>query len=241
MSTRPDHALQRSPGWHHACVHMGAGAPCFANGGRIADDKSLQVSTLSWIELRRRIAELSTLGAWISASLRLWAHPARVAPDTSGSLVSPKTLIEAGDLFLQAQWTTDQAGASTDPRGARALRELGGDPRRDHGRRGRGHPGASRGSDSDPRTHRHRRTPGRHPGEHLRQGRHRPGGVKGAITATDEIELSASSASVEGDLIAPSIRIVEGAYFRGYVDMQIAEAHSRKVDHVEPPAERAAS
>jgi cytoskeletal protein CcmA (bactofilin family) len=49
------------------------------------------------------------------------------------------------------------------------------------------------------------------------------GHARGTITASERIEIE-SSATVEGEIIAPRIVLVEGAYFSGRVDPKRAEA-----------------
>ena len=49
------------------------------------------------------------------------------------------------------------------------------------------------------------------------------GNVDGNITATEKIEIH-EKASVDGDLVAPRVRIVEGAHFRGSIDMRSSQA-----------------
>jgi len=49
------------------------------------------------------------------------------------------------------------------------------------------------------------------------------GYASGTITASERVEIE-SSATVEGEIIAPRIVLVEGAYFSGRVDPKRAEA-----------------
>ena len=49
------------------------------------------------------------------------------------------------------------------------------------------------------------------------------GTVDGNITATEKIEIH-EKATVNGDLVAPRVHIIEGAYFRGHIDMKSSQA-----------------
>ena len=49
------------------------------------------------------------------------------------------------------------------------------------------------------------------------------GTVDGNITATEKIEIH-GKATVNGDLVAPRVHIVEGAHFRGGIDMRSSKA-----------------
>ena len=48
------------------------------------------------------------------------------------------------------------------------------------------------------------------------------GTVDGNITATEKIDIH-EKATINGDLVAPRVRIVEGAYFRGGIDMRSSQ------------------
>ena len=52
------------------------------------------------------------------------------------------------------------------------------------------------------------------------------GHASGTITASERIEIEAG-ATVEGEIIAPRIVLVDGAYFNGHVDPDRAEAAVR--------------
>ena len=54
------------------------------------------------------------------------------------------------------------------------------------------------------------------------------GTVDGNITATEKIEIH-EKATVNGDLVAPRVRIVGGAYFRGHINMQRSQASKAPV------------
>ena len=49
------------------------------------------------------------------------------------------------------------------------------------------------------------------------------GNVDGNITATERIDIH-EKASVNGDLVAPHVHIVEGAHFRGRIEMRSSKA-----------------
>ena len=52
------------------------------------------------------------------------------------------------------------------------------------------------------------------------------GHVSGTITASERVEIEAG-ATVEGEIIAPRVVLVEGAYFKGRVDPNRADAAVR--------------
>ena len=54
------------------------------------------------------------------------------------------------------------------------------------------------------------------------------GNVDGNITATEKIEIH-EKATVNGDLVSPRVHIVEGAYFRGRINMQRSQASKAPV------------
>ena len=54
------------------------------------------------------------------------------------------------------------------------------------------------------------------------------GTVDGNITATEKIEIH-EKATVNGDLVSPRVRIVDGAYFRGGIDMKSSQASKAPV------------
>ena len=55
------------------------------------------------------------------------------------------------------------------------------------------------------------------------------GNVTGNITATEKINIH-EQASVNGDLVAPRVRIVGGGYFRGHINMQRSQAPKAPVE-----------
>ena len=56
------------------------------------------------------------------------------------------------------------------------------------------------------------------------------GTVDGNITATEKIDIH-EKATVNGDLVAPRVRIAQGAYFRGHIDMRSSQAPKAPVKH----------
>lgn len=65
------------------------------------------------------------------------------------------------------------------------------------------------------------------------------GQASGTITASELVEIEAG-ASVEGDIVAPRVALVEGAYFKGRIDPKRSEAAVRvaqyRFDHAKDHA-----